>query len=157
MMLSQVGAQESSKSAMKRSHRRVQGVDDHLAIDRPGDLDAPVDEVRRHRGDAPVAGAHLRVVSQKLRQRAGIEQGLAARAGGEQFQAARIEAAVQTAEQLQRERCQHLLVTLNPRSQDLDLRSRFLPGAHFSVRLDVHGPPSIRGPAMNLTIETSHC
>ena len=139
------------------AHRRVQGVDDHLAIDRASDLHAPVGKILGHRGDAPVARTHLRGGVEKLRQRPGIEQRLAAGARGEQLQAAWVETAVQTAEQLQCERRQYLLVARHAGAEDLDLGSRFLPVTNPSVRLDVHGPPSIRGSTTNLTMETSHC
>ena len=125
-MLSQVGAQESSKSAMKTLAPRVERVDDHLAVDRAGDLDAPVLQVRRHRRHAPVARrvpwpspAESRA-ARRHRARAG------ARAPRQQLQAPRVEAPVQTGEQLQRERRQHLGGALDPRAQDLDLGARLL-------------------------------
>ena len=37
---------------------RVEGVDDHLAVDRARDLDAPVGDLLGGRGDPPVAGPH---------------------------------------------------------------------------------------------------
>ena len=59
IMFSQVGELESSKSAMKPRGARVERVDHHLAVGRPGDLHPPVLEVRRRRRDPPVALAHL--------------------------------------------------------------------------------------------------
>jgi len=106
----------------ERLHRRVQGVDDHLAIDRAGDLHAPVGKVRGHRGDAPVACAHRGGVRQKLRQRPLIEQRLAPCARLEQLEAPRVEPPVQARQQLQRERRQHLLRALDLGSQHLELR-----------------------------------
>jgi hypothetical protein len=45
---------------------RVERVDDHLAIDRAGDLDAAVLQVRRNRSDAPVAAAHIRGLGKEV-------------------------------------------------------------------------------------------
>ena len=45
-MFAQVGELASSKSAMKTLRARVERVDDHLAVDRAGDLDAAVAQVR---------------------------------------------------------------------------------------------------------------
>src|SRR5439155_5366425 len=36
---------------------RIESIDDHLALDRAGDLDATVPEVRRNRGAGPAGGA----------------------------------------------------------------------------------------------------
>ena len=55
MLFAHVGAFASSKSAMKTFAPRVERVDDHLAIDRPGDLDAAVLQIVRNRRDGPVA------------------------------------------------------------------------------------------------------
>ena len=50
---SHVGEFASSKSAMKTLRARVERVDHHLALDRPGDLDAPVVQVGRGGRDTP--------------------------------------------------------------------------------------------------------
>jgi hypothetical protein len=61
----------------------VQRVDHHLRVDRPGDLHPAVLQRRRDRGDAPVGGADRCGVGAEIRQRAGIEGGLAGAAGGQ--------------------------------------------------------------------------
>src|SRR5262249_44813000 len=55
----------------------VEGVDHHLAVDRAGDLDAAVLEIRRRRGDLPAALPDLARPGQEVRLRAGVELGLA--------------------------------------------------------------------------------
>jgi len=55
---------------------RVQRVDDHLAVDGAGDLDAAVEEVARERGDLPVSGADVRGGGEEVRELAGVEVGL---------------------------------------------------------------------------------
>ena len=56
---------------------RVQGVDDHLPVDRPGDLDAPVAEVMRRWLDLPLALADLAGLGQEVERGAAIELRLA--------------------------------------------------------------------------------
>ena len=71
----------------------VQRVDDHLAVHGAGDLDAAVDEARRRRRTAPVAGADVRGLRQKVRQLAGVNRRLPELAAAQQLQAAAIEVA----------------------------------------------------------------
>jgi hypothetical protein len=75
---------------------------------------------------------------QKLRQRPVIELQLSIDARVQQLQAARIEAPVQACKQLQCERRQHLLATLHPRREYLNLRPCRVARVHLSVRLGVH-------------------
>ena len=56
---------------------RVQGVDHHLALDRAGDLDAPVLEVLPAARRPPVAGADCRGLGEEVGELAGVEAGLA--------------------------------------------------------------------------------
>jgi hypothetical protein len=56
---------------------RVQRVDDHLAIDRSGDLDATIGEVRGDARDLPILAAQLGRLSEEIGQFAGIERCLA--------------------------------------------------------------------------------
>ena len=72
---------------------RVERVDHHLAIDRPGDFDAPIDQVARDRRDAPFGLAHVGRVLEELRERTGIEIGLALSAVIQQVAAAVLEGA----------------------------------------------------------------
>ena len=53
---------------------RVQRIDDHLAVDRAGDLDPAVEKVGRDRGDLPVAVADRFRLGEKIGQLAGVEQ-----------------------------------------------------------------------------------
>ena len=55
---------------------RVEGVDDHLAIDRAGDLDAAVEDLLGQGMHLPVAGAHLRGLGEEVGRPAAIELGL---------------------------------------------------------------------------------
>ena len=66
----------------------VERVDDHLAIDRAGDLDAAVEQVGGQRRDGPVGVADVRGLGQEVGLLAGVERGLALDARGEQFLAA---------------------------------------------------------------------
>src|SRR3954463_8104922 len=54
----------------------VQGVDDHLAIGRSGDLDASIAQIRRYGRTRPVALADLLRLRQEIEQLATIERGL---------------------------------------------------------------------------------
>ena len=96
----------------------IERIDDHLAIDGAGDLDAAVLEVTRDRRDAPVALANLFRIGKEVRQFAGVEALLALLAFGEQLFASRIEFALQRSDELQRRRCEDLLIH---RSTNLDL------------------------------------
>ena len=71
--LSQVGVSESSKSAMNTLRAGVERVDDHLAVDRAGDLDAAILQVGGNRRDAPLGLANLARLRQKVGQRAGVD------------------------------------------------------------------------------------
>src|SRR6185295_9877879 len=51
---------------------RVQRVDHHLAVDRPGDLDPPVEEVVRRRRYVPVPFADRARLGEKVRPRAAL-------------------------------------------------------------------------------------
>ncbi len=74
---------------------RIERVDDHLAVDRPGDLDAAVDDVGRHRRARPVAFADRVRLGEEVGQLAGIELGLPLRAAREQLHAPVAERALQ--------------------------------------------------------------
>ncbi len=76
---------------------RVQSIDDHLAIDRTGDLDTAVVEVGGYGRHAPVTVADGFGFRQEIGQGAGIETPLTLAAGGEAFLALELEAAVQFA------------------------------------------------------------
>ncbi len=65
----------------------VERIDDHLALGRSRDLDAPVEEVLRNRGDSPLRGAQRPRFLREVRQPAGVELALFGRAAGEQSRA----------------------------------------------------------------------
>ncbi len=77
----------------------VQGVDDHLAVHRPGDLHPAVLEVFGDGPDGPVAGADGGGLVEEVRAFAEIEAGLALGSVGEQLAAAGVELAVQVGDQ----------------------------------------------------------
>ncbi len=72
----------------------VEGVDDHFAIDRAGDLDAAIHEVGGQRSDGPCGLANLFCVGKKIGLFAGIDALLAFVTRREQIFAARIEGAL---------------------------------------------------------------
>jgi len=83
-----------------RPHVRVEGVDDHLAVDGARDLDAAVDEARgRGRALPDNAVADVLGLGQEVGQDAAVELGLADHALLEQFLAAGVEGAVQQGEE----------------------------------------------------------
>ena len=77
----------------------VERVDDHLAVDRPGDLDATVEDVLGQRRHGPVALADLGGLRQEVRLLAGIEALLALDAGGQKLLAAGVELALQVGDE----------------------------------------------------------
>jgi hypothetical protein len=81
---------------------RVQGVDDHLAIDRAGDLDAAVAQVGRQRRHLPVAAAHVPGFAQEVRQPAPVQVSLQARPPGQQLAAPAVEGPVQGGDEVER-------------------------------------------------------
>ncbi len=87
---------------------RVERVDHHLALGRAGDLHAPVLQVGRRRGHAPVALAHRGRLLEEVELRAGLELGHALRAPAQQVAARASEAALQPLHEGQRVVGQHL-------------------------------------------------
>ncbi len=80
---------------------RIQRVDDHLAIDRTGDLDAAVLQVGGDFGDPPVVGANGRGLGEEVRDHPVIERLLPQNARLEQLEATRIETLLQNGQQRQ--------------------------------------------------------
>ena len=81
---------------------RVERVDDHLAIHRPGDLDAAVLQIGRDRRDGPCALADLARLRQEVVARASVERCLTFDALLQELDAAVVELAVQRGEEGQR-------------------------------------------------------
>src|SRR5439155_22856256 len=75
---------------------RIESIDDHLAIDRAGDLDATVPEVRRNRGAGPAGGADRTRLREGVGQLAGIELALPRRAPRGQLRATPAERPLQS-------------------------------------------------------------
>ena len=100
----------------------VERVDDHLPLDRSGDLDAAVEQVVRDRRDGPVAFADLARLGEKVRKLAGIEASLALFALRQQLLAARAELTLQRSDELEHLGGQdHLPLGANRRA-NFDLR-----------------------------------
>ena len=78
---------------------RVEGVDDHLAVHRPRDLDAAVRQIGGDRRDAPARFAEASSLGQEVRQRTGVEPPLPLHASREQRLAARLEGGCQLSEE----------------------------------------------------------
>ena len=86
---------ESSKSAMEDFGAGVEGVDDHLAVDGAGDLDAAVEEVGGEWSDDPVGGADEGGFGEEVGTNARVKTLLAGDAGGEELFAAGVELALE--------------------------------------------------------------
>ncbi len=80
----------------------IEAVDQHLALRRPGDLDAPVLQFGGHRGDGPVAVAHAGGLGQEIGQFACVQPGLALYPALQQGPAQRLELARQFGDKGQR-------------------------------------------------------
>ena len=98
----------------------IQRVDDHLAIDRAGDLDAAVEKIRRDRGDLPVALADRAGLGQEIGQFAGVEALLPLGAQRQQFEPARVEAAMQLGEEGERVGAEDFVMARSRRGAKLD-------------------------------------
>ena len=103
---------------------RVEGVDDHLAVDRAGDLDAAVLEVGRDRRDAPVALADVARLGQEVGQLAGVDPRLALGARGQELASRGVEATVQLGDERERIRAQELLVAALDGAREAQPRRR---------------------------------
>ncbi len=89
----------------------VERVDDHLALDRAGDLDAPVLQVGRDRGDLPVAVTDVFGFLQEVRQPAAVQLFLDFLPAGHQLVAAGAEGALQLGDERQGLRGEDFVVT----------------------------------------------
>ncbi len=81
---------------------RIEGVDDHLAIHRAGDLHAATLQRLGQRGDFPVALAHRPSLGEEIGFFTGVEAGSAGRTGRQQGLTTRLESAVQLGDEGQR-------------------------------------------------------
>jgi len=99
---------------------RVERVDDHLAVDRTGDLHAPVRDVGADAGAGPVAFAHGPRSGQEIRQFADVELGLPVRAPRQQLLAPPAKGALQLRHKGQGLRRQDLREFRRDATGDLD-------------------------------------
>ena len=118
----------------------VQRVDDHLAVDRSGDLDPPVEKVGRDGRNLPVAVAHGLRLGQETRKLPGVELLLPLHPLRQEIEPAAVEAPVEIRQERQRLPAQ-------------DLR---LPGARLCMDLDASGGRvrSHSWPSSGLTVST---
>ena len=107
----------------------VERVDDHLAVDRAGDLDAAVGEVGRHRRARPVGVADRARLGQEIGKLARVELGLARRAAREELGATAAERALQLRRERDRLGRQDLRVIGRDAAGDLDAGAK-RRGAH---------------------------
>ena len=91
----------------------VEGVDGHLALGGPGDLDAAVGEVLRDRRHRPVPGPDLGRLREEVEAPGLGDRGPARDAGLQQLVTARAEAGLQVGEELQRLGGQDLVAALD--------------------------------------------
>src|SRR5579875_1245658 len=97
---------------------RIERVDDHLAVDGSRDLHPAVLEVGRDGAHAPARAADVGGLAQEVRQLAGVVARLAERSRIEELRAARLEAAVQGGEEVERLRGENFLVPGSERVVD---------------------------------------
>ena len=83
----------------EHARARVEGVDHHLRLGRPGDLAAPVVEVGRRFGDPPVRRANVGCLDGEGRHQAGVEVGLAGAPAVEELEATGVEGAVEVGDE----------------------------------------------------------
>jgi hypothetical protein len=98
----------------------VVGIDDHLGLDRAGDLGVAALQGLGQRRDLPVTFADVLGFGQEIGHFAGIDAGLAGDAGLQQFLAARLEGAMQLGDQRHGFGCENLGVVGVDRGVDLD-------------------------------------
>jgi hypothetical protein len=119
----------------------VERVDDHLAVDGPGDLDAAVEDVLGQRRHLPVARPHGGGLGQEVRRPAAVELRLDLLAAGQQLEPAAVESTLQLGEEIERSAAEDLVDRGSRRSDQLDAvghlerlrRRRFAAGAGFGA------------------------
>ncbi len=89
----------------------IECVDHHLAVDRPGELDAAVLQILGDRRDLPVAVAHLLRLGKEIGQLAGVEAPLPLAPAREQALPRGVEAAVQVGDEGKRVAGEDFVVT----------------------------------------------
>ena len=98
----------------------IERVDDHLAVDRAGDLDAAVDDIGGHRRARPVGVTDRACLRKEFGKLARVELRLARRAAGEEIGATAAEGALQLGREGDRLRRHDLRVVGSDAAGDLD-------------------------------------
>ena len=113
----------------------VERIDDHLAVDRSGDLDAAIHDVGRDRCAGPVAFADRTRLGEEIRQGSRVEFSLAPRPACQQFRASATECALQLGRERDGFGCQDLRIFGGDAAGDFDAGPE-LGRAHrgFSLR-----------------------
>ena len=101
----------------------VEGVDHHLRLGRAGDLDPPVVEVGRRRGDGPVGLADRARAGQEVERLPGGQRGLALLAAMEQVEPDGAEPALQVGDEGQGVVGQDAVRARDRRARDDDARA----------------------------------
>ena len=113
---------------VRHEHARpgVEGVDHHLAIRRPGDLDPPVLQIRGDRGNAPGALPYGARVRKEVQSPAAIERLLSPSPLSQEIPPSTVEPSMQSREEPERLRREQRLILLGDGSSDLDPLDRRL-------------------------------
>src|SRR5437763_7954359 len=114
---------------------RIESVDDHLAIDRAGDLDATVPDVGRNRGADPARLADRTRFRQEAGQLAGVELALPRRTSREELRATAAEGALQPGREAERFGRENLSIFRGNAAGDLDPRAITQRGHERSLSL----------------------
>ena len=108
----------------------IERVDDHLAVDRPGDFHAAIAQRLRDFSDTPIRFADRARLGEEIGQCTGVETRLALRTCSKQGKAFRVEAAMQFGKQGQRGRRQNGVEAVAWRAVE---RDRVATGLNFKV------------------------
>src|SRR5579885_2035934 len=108
----------------------IQRIDDHVALDRSGDLYAPILQVWRNRRNRPLAIANMLGFGQEIRQIAGIEFGLPPCSSLQQFLASVAESAHQGSDKSQGIGGQYFGKFWGNRFRNFDTFYRVFVGSH---------------------------
>jgi hypothetical protein len=89
---------------IRHEHARagIEGVDDHLAVGRTGDLDPAIAQVRRDFADLPVAVPYVPRLGEEIGQRASVERPLALDPRCQQRLSPAVETAVELGDEAER-------------------------------------------------------
>ena len=98
----------------------VQRIDDHLAIDRPRDLDSPVPQIGGNRTDAPCGLADPARLRKKLGQRSRVQRFLNRHAPCKQLESPTVKSAMQVRDESKCCGRQNTLKPLGDRTRDFN-------------------------------------